>query len=54
VVDGVEGKEYRAFNRSGVLFSPDSRRLAYPKKLSKQRAVVDGVETKEKYGGFGK
>jgi Tol biopolymer transport system component len=52
VVDGVEGKEYGAIGRESLVFSPDSRRVAYVAgRGGKQLVVVDGVEGDE-YGAI--
>jgi hypothetical protein len=45
-VDGVEGKEYDGVG--GVVFSPDSQRVAYmARRGDKVLVVMDGVEGKE-------
>jgi hypothetical protein len=52
VVDGVEGKEYGGIGRESLVFSPDSRRVAYvARRGGKELVVVDGVEGNE-YGGI--
>ena len=54
VVDGVEGKEYDGIGQGSLVFSPDSKRVAYAaQRGGKQLVVVDGVEGKE-YDGIGR
>ena len=46
VVNGVEGKRYDGIG--GMLFSPDSKRLAYVAiRGTKSLVVIDGMENKE-------
>ena len=52
VVDGVEGKEYDGIGKGTLVFSPDSKRVAYEaQRGGKWLVVVDGVEGKE-YDGI--
>jgi roadblock/LC7 domain-containing protein len=47
VVDGVEGKLYDKVNSYRIIFSPDSKHVAYPAKMdNKSFVVVDRVEGK--------
>jgi len=48
VVDGVEGKEYDSILKGTLVFSADSKRVAYvAERYDKDLVVVDGVEGKE-------
>jgi Tol biopolymer transport system component len=45
VIDGVEGNEYEGISEEDIIFSPDSRRVAYcANRNAKWFVVVDGVE----------
>ncbi len=47
VVEGVEEGEYDGIDKSGVQFSPDSKRVAYGAfRAGKWFAVIDGVKAK--------
>jgi hypothetical protein len=47
VIDGKEGKHYDDIGKSTLVFSPDSRRVAYGVQSGKERfAVIDGQEGK--------
>jgi hypothetical protein len=53
VVDGVRGKEFDEIGATGLVFSPDSKRVAYEAiRAENGLVVVDGVEGKE-YDGIG-
>lgn len=53
VVDGQEHKRYKGGNSSPILFSPDSRHVAYTASDSDNNVLVlDGVEQKEYPGVF--
>ncbi len=48
VVDGKEEKPYDGLEEGTLVFSPDSKRVAYVARTSsKQRVVVDGKEEKQ-------
>jgi hypothetical protein len=47
VVDGIEGKQYDSIGEGTLVFSPDSRRVAYAAQAAnKWFVVVDGSEGK--------
>jgi hypothetical protein len=52
VVDGQEGKRYDDIGASGLLFSPDGKRVAYAAQAGEDWLVVaDGIEGK-RYDGL--